>query len=724
MKHLFMQKNALGPAKVWSEEVPVPQCGSGSVLLANRHSLISAGTESTAVRGTKRDMVVKTLTSPDLRQSVVEMVLDGGLQKTSDRVQYEMTKWTRLGYSGAGIAEEVGRNVEGIRPGDRVAYAGEGHAEYISVPKHLCVRIPDGVSTREAAFVALGGIAMQAVRRAEVQMGEVVAVLGLGLVGQLVSQLLQAAGARVVGSDLYPQRLELAAQLGLEQGFPAGDELPEALMRYTNGVGVDRVVIAASTSSSQVVEQAVAASRDRGRIVVVGMVRLDVPCEEFYLKELDLVISRSYGPGRYDEKYEKQGIDYPIGYVRWTEQRNMQEFLRLIEAGKINVEQLVTHEWSLEEADRGYEQLRSNPAECLALLLKFDEDAAKPTRLVTVKESRPTAVPATGGVVAAIGCGGFARQFHLPNLKRNARLRFKTLVASTGQSAKEMAVRYGAEQGATDVAELWSDREVEAVMVFARDNKHADMVEAALESGKHVFCEKPLTTSDEQSQRVARLASQSDRICMTGFNRRFAPLLTQVKTVLDGCSGPKLMHYRVNAGALQPDDWIYDPIHSEGRIVGEACHFIDLFHYLTGAEPIRITASQLGEAKSATRLEDLSAIVELSDGSVANLLYTAQGSPLFPKERLEIFCDGTAIALDDYRRLTVRGAQRIDTRSRRIDKGHDLEFNHFVEAIQGNVAPLINYRDGLRATSCCLRLIESAQSGQPMDLDQSQWLNP
>jgi predicted dehydrogenase/threonine dehydrogenase-like Zn-dependent dehydrogenase len=721
-----MQKNALRPAAIGTEEVPAPRPGESGVLLANRYSLISAGTEGATVRRNKRDMISKALHDPDLRQSVVDMVVDNGLRKTAERVQYEMTKWTPLGYSGAGVAVEVGPLVEGIRPGDRIAYAGHGHAEYIAASKHLCARVPDEVSMQEAAFVALGSIALQAVRRAEPEVGEVVAVLGLGLVGQLVSQMLQTAGARVVGSDLVPGRLKLAEQLGIERGFPAGPRLPADLLRYTNGLGADRVVICAATSGNEVIEQAVAMARDRGRIVVVGMVGMNVPSEDFYRKELDLVISRSYGPGRYDPQYEEQGIDYPRSYVRWTEQRNMQEFLRLVQSGKLAVKPLISHEFELEQAERGYEVLANSPSESLGVLLKYSEPSDPPPNVpLSTTSTRLTDSPTDRGNVAVIGCGAFARQFHLPNLKNHPQLTFHTLVASSGQSAKEMAVRYGAAHCTTDSEHVGRDPSIDAVMILTRDRSHAPLAAAALQAGKHVFCEKPLAISEADCRLVTEAAAASGRVCMVGFNRRFAPITVEAKRIVDEDSpGPKTVLYRVNAGSLPKDTWVYDPAHAAGRIVGEACHFIDLACWFIDAEPVRVSAQPMGTCHSSLTLEDVSATFEFSDGSLATIVYTAQGASQLPKERIEIFGNGTALVLDDFRRLTVRGRRRIDTSLRRADKGHAAELLHFAQAIRGEAAPQIDARDGVRATLCCLELIHSAREGQPRSLNLNRWLSP
>ena len=570
--------------------------------------------------------------------------------------------------------------------------------------------IPDGVSPREGAFVALGSIALQAVRRAEVQVGDTVAVLGLGLVGQLVSQLLQAAGARVIGTDVITKRLELAKSLGMEVGFQATEDATREIVRYTKGIGVDRVLLCAATSNNVVIEQAVKMARDRARVVVVGQCSLDAPRNEFYMKELDLVISRSYGPGRYDPRYEEQGIDYPIGYVRWTEQRNMQEFLRLLQCGKVDVKPLITHEFSLVEAQQGYDLLMKHPAECLAILLKYDQPAEPVQFTVPVRNPTLKPIAKSSASIGVVGCGAFPRQFHLPYLRKSERLRFHTLAASTAQSAKEMSLRYHAHRCTTDYGAMLRDPDIDAIMIFTRDTTHAPLAARAIEAGKHVFCEKPLATTVEDCELLRNVAGNSDRLCMTGFNRRFAPMMTPIKDLLDTCRGPKLLHYRVNAGPLPANSWMYDPAHSAGRIVGEACHFVDIFRWLIGCEPTRITATALGVPASATSLEDVSATLEFADGSVATLIYTASGSSGIGKERLEAFCEGTSVVMDDFRSLQIAGRKRVTMAHRRIDKGHSAELDHFADVLLGKAQPLIAIEDGLRATELCLAIVDFARN--------------
>lgn len=709
-----MRKNPLSRADISAEEVPVPRCGASHVLLANRYSLISAGTETASVKRNMKDMVVKAMSDPQLRESVKDMLLKDGLAKTADRVHFETHKWTPMGYSGAGVAIEVGQQIDGIQQGDLVAYGGEGHAEFIRANKNLAVRVPDGVSARDAAFIALGSIAMQGVRRAEIQVGDVVAVLGLGLVGQLVSQMVQAAGGRVIGVDLMASRCELAKKLGAEHILSAGPGVPSDIIRYTNGVGADRVLVCAATASSAVVEQAVAACRDRGRITVVGMVGMDIPQEPFYRKELDFVISRSYGPGRYDPQYEQHGVDYPIGYVRWTERRNMQEFLRLVQTGRVQVAPLITHEFPLSQAAQAYAMLAERPGECLGIVLKYDEAPQAPSRRVAI--AAPAQVAKTSGAagVAVVGCGSFARQFHLPNLKASRELQIKALVASTGQSAKEMGERYGAHYCTTDLDEALRDPAIAAAMIFTRDNAHARQTLAALQAGKHVFCEKPLATSYADCAAIARQCAAGGPIVFTGFNRRFAPLMQRTKELMRGRGGPATLGYRVTAGAMPKEDWIYDAQQAAGRLVGEACHFIDLLYWLVGSEIVSVFAQPVGPVGSLASLEDVVATLAFADGSTASLIYTALGNRKLGKERIEVFWDGNALVMDDFYQLSMQGRQTVSEKNAAGDKGHGAELAHFAQVVRGQKASEINYLDGIRGTIGALRIYDSAVAGAPL----------
>ena len=723
MKQLFMKKNPMSSANLVTEDVPVPNCSTNSVLLSNRYSLISAGTETASVKRNMKDMVVKVMSDPELRESLKDMIFKDGILKTADRVNFETTKWTPMGYTGAGVAIETGTGIDGIGKGEKVAYGGQGHAEYIKAAKNLCVKIPDGVSEREASFVAVGSIALQAVRRAKVQVGEVVAVLGLGLVGQLVSQMLQAGGARVLGSDILGKRLELAEQLGAEKAYMADDMLPDNILRYTNGIGVDHVLICAGGSGDIIIQQAIAMARDRARITVVGMINFNMPFEAFYSKELDLVSSRSYGPGRYDSQYEEHGIEYPIGYVRWTEKQNMEEFLRLIQVKKVDVESLITHDFPLSRATDAYRVLMENPDECMAIVLEYEQKDINLDRCISIKrKSNKLPSKKTSANVAVAGCGDFARQFHLPNIKADNNLFFKTLVTSSGQSAKEMAVRYGAENCTTDYQSVLDDPDIDAVFIFTRDNTHAAMTSSALSSGKHVFCEKPLATSFEECTKIARISQETDRLCMVGYNRRFAPLIQPVKQILQSCNGPKAVQYRINAGSMPNDNWVYDSKFANGRVVGEVCHFIDLVSWLISEEPVSVTAHCIGDAPSLVKMEDVFAVFEFSGGSVATILYTAIGSSSFSKERIEIFSDGTSIAMDNFQSLTIRGKQRVDSKNRRGDKGHSEELKHFSSAILGKVTPQVTYLDGLLGTICSLKIWESVNTGKKQSININSYL--
>lgn len=714
-----MRKKLLRPATGGPEQVPVPRCAATGVLIANRSSLISAGTESTTVKSNVKDMVVKALSDPALRQSVIDMITKDGIAKTADRVNYETTKWTPLGYSGAGIALEVGRDVSGIRVGDTVAYGGEGHAEIIHASQNLCAHVPAGVPHREASFVALGSIALQAVRRAEIQLGDRVVVVGLGLVGQLVAQLVRVSGGRVIAIDVHPGRMDLARSLGADLTLAAGPGIPDLVRGVTAGRGADRVLMCASTSSNQVIEQSIDMVRDRGRIVMVGFVGMDVPQIPFYRKELELVVSRSYGPGRYDAAYEQHGRDYPFSYVRWTEQRNMGEFLGLLGDGRVKVGPLITHEFELSRSTDAYRTLVDTPGDCLGIVLRYDDVPAESTRTITISKPRATAKPRGDKVQAAVvGCGAFARQFHMPNLKSNPLVELRALVASTGQSATEMASRYGAKTGSTKLDEVVADPELDAVFVFMRDASHARTTIAALRAGKHVFCEKPLAITAEECEELAAAADGS-RVCMVGFNRRFAPLVKDLHRQLRSIPGPKMMVYRVNAGAMPRDNWIYDPQSAAGRIVGEVCHFVDLLYFLTGSEPVSVSARSIGLASSICEMEDVSANISFADGSVGTVIYACGGASASGKERVEVYCRKSSLIPDDFKQLTVDGPRPTKAVNRAGDKGHAAELDHFLRCVRGDATPELTHVDGIRATLVCLAIWESARTGgEPVSLPE------
>ncbi|MCG8553003.1 MAG: Gfo/Idh/MocA family oxidoreductase, partial [Desulfobacterales bacterium] len=423
-------------------------------------------------------------------------------------------------------------------------------------------------------------------------------------------------------------------------------------------------------------------------------------------------MSCSYGPGRYDLDYEEKGIDYPIGYVRWTEKRNMEEFLRLIQQGRLKIEPLVSHEFELKDAAEAYDLLIKQPDDCLAILLKYSTEPEEIKRTVSIKPGKKVHKKSDRSSVAIVGCGAFARQFHLPNIKANKHLDIRTLCASSGQSAKEMGERYGAEICTTDTDEIIEDPAVDSVMIFTRDTLHAGVVTAALKSGKHVFCEKPLATTLEECKGIMAAQKEKESVCFIGFNRRFAPLMQQAKKIVEKCAGPKMIHYRVNAGPLPNNSWIYDPAYSAGRVIGEICHFIDLMAWLVGKEPVSVIAQTAGSPKETVRTENVNALFRFEDGSTGSILYTAEGVSSFPKERMEIFSSGTAIAMDDYQKLTVRGAERIDETNRNGDKGHGEEIIRFTEAVLGREAPAISHIDGIRATICCLKILESIKDNE------------
>jgi predicted dehydrogenase/threonine dehydrogenase-like Zn-dependent dehydrogenase len=666
------------------EDVPAPSASPRSLLVRVEHSCVSVGTELSSVRMSGLPLYKRALKQPHHAKRVLEIAKNEGFARTYKRVRGMLAAGLPTGYSAAGVVVSVGEEVDGFRAGDRVACAGAGianHAELIDVPVNLAVRIPDGLDTGAAATVTLGAIALQGVRRVQPTLGESVAVVGLGILGQLAVQLLRASGARVIGSDLDPTRIEKALAHGLAHGVGAGEDFPGRVHELTDGYGADAVLITAATESDEVVRQAMQACRKKGRVVLVGDVGLHLQRVDMYEKELDFLISTSYGPGRYDDVYELEGQDYPIGYVRWTENRNMEEYLRLLADGRVSLDGLGQEIYPVDEADGAYEALGSDEAKPLLVLLSYPERADAQQRTTRLR----TLAPKPGRIgVALVGAGSFAQGQHLPNLIRlREHFELRAVMSRTGASAKAVAARAEAGYATTDVDEVLGDEAIDLVLISTRHDSHADLALRSLQAGKNVFVEKPLALNgDELAAIEAFYEGRPDGpLLMTGFNRRFSPAAARMQELLADRTSPLVANYRMNAGYIPLDHWVHGP-EGGGRNIGEACHVYDLFDFLTGAGETTVQAQAIGaENRHWAGNDNFVATIGYADGSVCTLTYTALGHRDHPKERLEVFAGGRVFSLDDYKSLSVDGGGS-GWRSTTVQKGHTEELEALARALR------------------------------------------
>ncbi|UCB53413.1 MAG: bi-domain-containing oxidoreductase, partial [Candidatus Zixiibacteriota bacterium] len=594
-----LQNNKTGELNV--EEVPLPSLRPGGILVGNEHSLISKGTERTKVDFARKSMLAKVKSRPDLVRQVLKNVKKEGWTTTLRKVMNRLESSAPLGYSSAGEVIAVGELVEGIRPGDRVACAGAGHAnhaEIVSIPKNLCARVPEGVSTREACFTTLGAIALQGIRQAEVKLGESVAVIGLGILGQLCVQMLRAAGCQVVGIDIDENMVGLARDSGADLSLTVGKEdLKTTVLSFTAGHGVDAAIITAGTEDNQPIELSGQICRDKAKVVIVGAVKTDVPRKNFYEKELDIRFSRSYGPGRYDRLYEEMGMDYPYGYVRWTENRNMGESLSLLKQGKVKVEELITHQFAIEDAEEAYEVIMEGEERSLAVLLSYEESRQQSKRIWVKEDWRDRGRLISEVNIGFIGAGSFARNNLLPHLTKRPRVSLRRVVTSTGISAKDVARKFGVGYCSSRVEDILEDDIVNCVFIVTRHDRHAELVCRALEAGRAVFVEKPLAINEDQLRQVTETLTGTRGQLMVGFNRRFSPAARILKEHFEKGSSPLCMNYRVNAGAVPPDHWVHDPEQGGGRIIGEVCHFVDLLSFFTDSKPKTVFARGTDEQR-------------------------------------------------------------------------------------------------------------------------------
>ena len=701
-------------------EVPPPAIKPGGVLVRTVRSLISAGTERGAVSVGQSSLIGKARQRPDLVRQVVDNVQREGLAATVAKVRTRLESLKPLGYSSAGVVAAVGEGVTDLRVGDRVACAGANyasHAEVIFVPRNLCTPIPDGVSFDEAAYTTLGAIALQGVRQADLRLGETAVVIGLGLIGQLTVQMLRASGCRVAGIDLDSQMVALAAECA-DLALLRSEDVERRIEALTNGIGADAIIITASANSNDPVELAGRLARDRARVVVVGLVPVDVPRTPYYEKELEVRMSRSYGPGRYDPEYEERGRDYPIAYVRWTEGRNMAAFLDLAASGRVDVARLTTHRFPIERAVEAYDVVLGKTGErpC-GILLEYGEGAPLEERID--RRARPAPVRADGRVgVAFVGAGNFATASLIPPLRRLPTVDLTGVATSSGLSAKGVADKFDFAFTASGIEQILDDASTGCVFIATRHNLHHSLAAQALRADRNVFVEKPLALDREGLREVVDAARSSRGQLMVGFNRRFAPLARQIRSFLDRRVGPAAVHYRVNAGFVPRDHWTQDPVEGGGRIIGEACHFIDFVQYLTGALPVRVSATAVRSGdERETDADSVAITLSLSDGSLGSILYVAIGDKRFPKERCEVYADGGVAVLDDYRSgLTVRSGREKKLKGGAQDKGHAAEVAEFVEAVRTGAPSPISLESLIATSLASLAAVEAIRTGTAIDL--------
>ena len=679
----------------------MPALQRGRVLVRTVASLISAGTERAAVELVSKGLVQEARQRPDLVKAVMAKVKNEGLLNTFAAVRDKMVASQALGYSAAGIVTAVAEDVTEFQIGDRVACAGVGyasHAEVLSVPKNLCVHLPEDVSFQAGAYGTLGAIALQGVRLAEPTLGESVVVIGLGLVGQLTVQLLKANGCRVFGLDLDAGRVALALELGADHAEISGDGAPNSIHNWTRGRGADAVLITAATDSNQPVELAAKISRLKGRVIVVGMTGLDIPRAPFFSRELKLMISMSYGPGRYDPDYEEKGHDYPIGYVRWTEKRNIESFLDLVAERRVNVDKLTTHQFRIEDAERAYQLISGESSEpYLGVVLNYDPEADV-TRRVSLGAAPAPRQAARGIVLGVIGAGGYVPAMLLPHFKTEG-VEFRSIATASGISAHDVGKRFGFAEAVSSADEVLDNQDVNLVVIGTRHDLHAELARKALERNKNVFVEKPLALDDEQLDAVLEAAEQSSGRLMVGFNRRFSPLAQEAKELFSNRDTPLSIVYRVNAGHIPKEHWTQDPLEGGGRIVGEVCHFIDLMQFFTGAPPVSVYAESVS-AKSPKIVDADSVFITLrfADGSNGVIAYLSEGDKALAKERVEIFGGGKSFVIDDFRSGKVQ------------DKGQRSQIQRICAALrEGGPAP-IALNELAATTRATFRVLDSLRS--------------
>jgi predicted dehydrogenase/threonine dehydrogenase-like Zn-dependent dehydrogenase len=718
-------------------DVPIPNPQTGEVLVRTAFSLVSAGTERTLVSFAEKSLVGKARSRPDLVRQVLDKARREGALTTLEAAFNRLDQPMPLGYSSAGTVVGLGAGVQKVRIGERVACAGGGyavHAEYATVPANLVASLPEPVRFETAAFTTLGAIALHGFRLAEAQIGSRVAVIGLGLLGLLTVAIARAAGCAVLGVDLDPDRVTLGKLYGAEAVLRP--EAEAAGQAFSHGRGCDAVIICADARSDDPVELAGVLARDRARVVATGVVGLNLPNKTYYEKELTFMKSRSYGPGRYDPVYEEAGQDYPIGYVRWTEGRNLEAFVELLADRRVDVQPLISHRFSIDQAGQAYELITGKTSTpFLGVLLtypgssdKAEEATGEPVQSLKIPPPAiQTSVPGKESVhLGVLGAGNFANAVLLPAISKVDGIDRVAIGSASGTSAHHAARRFGFKIAVSDESSVLNNPEVNTVAILTRHHLHTRQALAALAAGKHVFCEKPLAIDDASLDEVAKClrtiaatlsADDQKPLLMVGFNRRFAPLAVRLKAFLEGRKEPLAMTYRVNAGFIPPTHWLQDPAQGGGRIVGEGCHFIDFLTFLVGSPPVSVRASGLPDI-GRYREDNVLLTLGFPDGSLGTILYISNGDKAFPKERVEVFCAGKAAVLDDFRslELVANGKREVEHSRLRQDKGHRAEWTAFARVIANLEPAPIPYTHLIGVTRASLRAVDALRSGEELQI--------
>lgn len=691
------------------EEVPAPIVKSGQVLIKTTRSLVSLGTERMLVEFGKANFLQKARQQPDKVKEVISKVKTDGIKPTFNAVFNKLGQPLPLGYCNVGEVVAVGKGVEEFKVGDRVASNGN-HAEYVSVPKNLVAKIPDNVSDEDAAFTVIGAIGLQGIRLVNPTLGETVVVVGLGLIGLMTCQLLLANGCNVIGFDYDSKKVELAKKFGVNAVNPGeGVDQVAFVMDFTNQIGADAVIITASNKSNEIISQSAQMSRKKGRIVLVGVIGLDISRADFFEKELSFQVSCSYGPGRYDEGYEQKGQDYPIGYVRWTEKRNFEAVLNAIASGKVDVQALITERVPLDEYQTIYGDMSNGNS--IASILVYSEKTGEPSRSIKITDQP---IKASKGTVGIIGAGNFTSAMILPCLQKT-KASLKYIASSGGLSGTTLAKKFKINQSTTDYKNILQDKDVDLVMVTTRHNSHASMVTEVLQAGKHAFVEKPLALNAEELEDVIKAQKQSGKSVTVGFNRRFAPLAVKMKKMLGSGNTPMHIVATMNAGFIPAKVWVHDMEVGGGRILGEACHYIDLCTYLSGSKVKAVCMNALG-VNPEENTDNATILLKYENGTNAVINYFANGSKSYSKEKVEVYHQQRTLVMDNWRKLKGYGFKGDSSASSGQDKGHANQFNLLLNTVINGGNPIVPMDEIVNTTKASFAAIESLKTGAWVEL--------